>query len=112
MLLFLIIIILLLLLQSAPAPPQPSVRCAPIYKNVGQHCFSACLIQQTKSTAHSIENGLQRHCCHWPVGERVPCSLRSLRVVLTIFMGLRLILLCSSKYLRTEAEDSNSETYA
>jgi hypothetical protein len=22
----------------APAPPQPSVTCAPIYKNVGQHC--------------------------------------------------------------------------
>jgi hypothetical protein len=24
--------------HTAPAPPQPSVRCAPIYKNVGQHC--------------------------------------------------------------------------
>jgi hypothetical protein len=22
----------------APAPPQPSVRCAPIYKYIGQHC--------------------------------------------------------------------------
>jgi hypothetical protein len=24
--------------HTAPAPPQPSVRCAPICKNVGQHC--------------------------------------------------------------------------
>jgi hypothetical protein len=23
--------------HTTPAPPQPSVRCAPIYKNVGQH---------------------------------------------------------------------------
>jgi hypothetical protein len=25
--------------HTAPAPPQPSVRCAPIYKNVGQRCY-------------------------------------------------------------------------
>jgi hypothetical protein len=25
--------------HTAPVPPQPSVRCAPIYENVGQHCF-------------------------------------------------------------------------
>jgi hypothetical protein len=24
--------------HMAPVSPQPSVRCAPIYKSVGQHC--------------------------------------------------------------------------
>jgi hypothetical protein len=47
LLLFLLILLLILLYyysyyyyrnrHTPPAPPQPSVRCAPIYKNVGQH---------------------------------------------------------------------------
>jgi hypothetical protein len=62
--------------HTAPAPPQPSVRCAPIYKNVGQHCYIVWVADSAvKLATNEITTTIRTDNLTWEPTQIVPVKV-------------------------------------